>query len=105
MRVGKPGRNIYETLGGIVDGLEKEEMKGEARPASWKILLAFAIIYFVWGSTFLAIRIGVHEVPPFLLAAVPLFYRRPCPLRLVASQGHSGAQPAGVGLGFGDWGR
>jgi drug/metabolite transporter (DMT)-like permease len=39
------------------------------RPA-WKTLLAFAIIYFVWGSTFLAIRIGVHEVPPFLLAAL-----------------------------------
>jgi drug/metabolite transporter (DMT)-like permease len=36
----------------------------------WKTLLAFAIIYLVWGSTFLAIRIGVHEVPPFLLAAL-----------------------------------
>src|SRR5918911_2264993 len=33
-------------------------------------LLAFAIIYFVWGSTFLAIRIGVSEVPPFLFAAM-----------------------------------
>jgi len=33
-------------------------------------LLAFAIIYFVWGSTFLAIRIGVREVPPFLLCAM-----------------------------------
>lgn len=33
-------------------------------------MLAFAIIYFVWGSTFLAIRIGVREVPPFLLAAM-----------------------------------
>ncbi len=42
----------------------------EPRPAKWKILLAFAIIYFVWGSTFLAIRIGVHEVPPLLLAAM-----------------------------------
>jgi drug/metabolite transporter (DMT)-like permease len=41
-----------------------------ARPASWKILLAFAIIYFVWGSTYLAIRVGVREVPPFLLAAI-----------------------------------
>jgi drug/metabolite transporter (DMT)-like permease len=38
--------------------------------AHWKTLLAFAIIYFVWGSTFLAIRVGVHEVPPFLLAAM-----------------------------------
>src|SRR5258707_1788925 len=35
-----------------------------------KTLLAFAIIYFVWGSTFLAIRVGVREVPPFLLAGV-----------------------------------
>src|ERR1700752_72191 len=38
--------------------------------STWKPLLAFAIIYFVWGSTFLAIRVGVHEVPPFLLAAM-----------------------------------
>jgi drug/metabolite transporter (DMT)-like permease len=44
-------------------------METAARPPSWKILLAFAIIYFVWGSTYLAIRVGVHEVPPFLLAA------------------------------------
>jgi drug/metabolite transporter (DMT)-like permease len=42
----------------------------EARPAAWKTLLAFGIIYFVWGSTFLAIRIGVHEVPPLLFAAM-----------------------------------
>src|SRR6185437_10293857 len=39
-------------------------------PRTWKILLAFAIIYFVWGSTFLAIRVGVREVPPFLLAGI-----------------------------------
>src|SRR5436309_9119752 len=37
---------------------------------SWKTVLAFAIIYLVWGSTYLAIRIGVREVPPFLLAAI-----------------------------------
>jgi drug/metabolite transporter (DMT)-like permease len=41
----------------------------EHRPA-WKTLLAFAIIYFVWGTTYLAIRVGVHEIPPFLLAAI-----------------------------------
>lgn len=45
-------------------------MESAARPAFWKILLAFAIIYFVWGSTFLAIRVGVREVPPFLLAGL-----------------------------------
>ncbi len=44
-------------------------MEAEPQPA-WKTLLAFAIIYFVWGSTFLAIRVGVREVPPFLLAGM-----------------------------------
>jgi len=44
-----------------------------ANSDKWKRLLAFAIIYFVWGSTFLAIRIGVHEVPPLLLAAMRFF--------------------------------
>lgn len=48
-------------------------MEAEARPPTWKILLAFSMIYFVWGSTFLAIRVGVREVPPFLLAAFRFF--------------------------------
>jgi drug/metabolite transporter (DMT)-like permease len=45
-------------------------MENHVDAPRWKILLAFATIYLVWGSTFLAIRIGVHEVPPFLLAAM-----------------------------------
>jgi drug/metabolite transporter (DMT)-like permease len=45
-------------------------MEAKTRPPAWQTLLAFAIIYFVWGSTFLAIRVGVREVPPFLLAAM-----------------------------------
>jgi drug/metabolite transporter (DMT)-like permease len=48
-------------------------MEAIPRPARWKILLAFAIIYLVWGSTFLAIRVGVREVPPFLLAGMRFF--------------------------------
>ncbi len=45
----------------------------EAQPSTGMTLLAFAIIYFVWGSTFLAIRIGVLQVPPLLLAAMRFF--------------------------------
>jgi drug/metabolite transporter (DMT)-like permease len=45
-------------------------MQTKNHPPSWKILSAFATIYLVWGSTFLAIRIGVHEVPPLLFAAM-----------------------------------
>jgi drug/metabolite transporter (DMT)-like permease len=48
-------------------------METVAHRATWKTLLAFAIIYFVWGSTFLAIRVGVREVPPLILAAMRFF--------------------------------
>lgn len=45
-------------------------MEAAAHPRAWKTLIAFAIIYLVWGSTFLAIRVGVREVPPFLMAGM-----------------------------------
>ncbi|MGA7079535.1 MAG: EamA family transporter [Terriglobales bacterium] len=48
-------------------------MEATVRPPAWKILLAFSIIYFVWGSTFLAIRVGVREVPPLVLASMRFF--------------------------------
>lgn len=48
-------------------------MNNIPRPPRWQILLAFAIIYLVWGSTFFAIRIGVQEVPPLLLAGMRFF--------------------------------
>ena len=35
-----------------------------------RTLVAFATIYLVWGTTFYAIRVGVHDVPPFLLAGM-----------------------------------
>ena len=31
------------------------------------LLLAFAAVYVVWGSTYLAIRFGVETIPPFIL--------------------------------------
>ena len=35
-----------------------------------KLALAFASIYFIWGSTFLAIRYAIEEIPPFTMAGV-----------------------------------
>ncbi len=32
-----------------------------------RVILAFAIVYVVWGSTYLAIRYAVQTLPPFLL--------------------------------------
>ncbi len=36
--------------------------------AGWQYYLAYACVYVVWGSTFLAIRIAVETIPPFLMA-------------------------------------
>lgn len=49
-------------------------MEAQAHPPLWKTLLAFAILYFVWGSTYLAIRVGVLEVPPLLFAAMRFLF-------------------------------
>ena len=45
-----------------------------------RLVIAFAILYFVWGSTYLGIRFAIETIPPFLmagtrlmLAGVPLF--------------------------------
>lgn len=35
-----------------------------------RIVAAFAAIYLIWGSTFLAIRIGVQQLPPFLFGGL-----------------------------------
>jgi len=38
-----------------------------------RVLLAFAAIYFLWGATFLAIRVAVLEIPPFFTAGLRFF--------------------------------
>jgi drug/metabolite transporter (DMT)-like permease len=38
-----------------------------------RVVMAFAAIYVLWGTTFLAIRIAVHEVPPLFAGAVRFF--------------------------------
>jgi drug/metabolite transporter (DMT)-like permease len=37
---------------------------------SIKITLAFAVIYIVWGTTFLAIRFALESIPPFMMAGL-----------------------------------
>lgn len=39
-------------------------------PSRTALILAFAAIYLIWGSTYLGIRIAVETLPPFLMAGV-----------------------------------
>ncbi|HET7841918.1 MAG TPA: EamA family transporter [Terriglobia bacterium] len=39
-----------------------------ARVSRLAVLLAFAAIYLIWGSTYLAIKVAIETIPPFLMA-------------------------------------
>jgi drug/metabolite transporter (DMT)-like permease len=39
-----------------------------SRASTSRIVAAFAVVYVVWGSTYLAIRYAVETLPPFLMA-------------------------------------
>jgi drug/metabolite transporter (DMT)-like permease len=48
-------------------------MSGNAPSHRVKLLVAFFLIYFIWGSTYLAIRYAVETMPPFLMAGTRFF--------------------------------
>src|SRR5579862_6464811 len=45
-------------------------MKDRFAGYDWKLVAAMATVYFVWGSTYLAIKIAVETIPPLLAAGV-----------------------------------
>jgi drug/metabolite transporter (DMT)-like permease len=56
---------------------DKFRVKADAAPgehaparAATLLLIAFAAVYIVWGSTYLAIRIGIESFPPLILAGL-----------------------------------
>ena len=78
----------------------------------WLGPLALATIYVVWGSTYLAIRVMVEDIPPllgagvrFLLAGAMLYVwvavRRPRSARAITGRQLAGAAVVGILLMFG----
>ncbi len=39
-----------------------------AAPKQTRVIIAFAALYLIWGSTFLGIRFAIETIPPFLMA-------------------------------------
>jgi drug/metabolite transporter (DMT)-like permease len=37
---------------------------------AWLLISSFAVVYIIWGSTYLAIRVAVESIPPFLMAGL-----------------------------------
>jgi drug/metabolite transporter (DMT)-like permease len=73
-----------------------------SRVLSW---IALGVVYLVWGSTYLAIRVGVGHLPPLLFAgtryliAGALLY----PVALRAAAGRRGSAPGGAKPGARAW--
>ncbi len=40
------------------------------KPSRWLVLLAFAAIYFIWGSAYIGIHFAIETLPPFLMTAM-----------------------------------
>ena len=43
-------------------------MRAPAKASRWALIMAFAAIYVIWGSTYLGLRVAVETMPPFLMA-------------------------------------
>ena len=45
-------------------------MQSSQHPSRFSVILAFGLVYLLWGSTYLAIDIAVQSIPPALMCAV-----------------------------------
>jgi len=51
--------------------MKAQAVSTRSEPAlRWLVPLALVALYFVWGSTYFAIRVGLESWPPFLMASV-----------------------------------
>jgi len=47
-----------------------DRTRPDESPPMGKLVAAFAAVYIIWGSTYLAIRFAIETLPPFLMAGV-----------------------------------
>ncbi len=59
----------------------------KAPAKDWRLIGAFAAVYIIWGSTYLAIRFAVDTMPPFLMAGVRFLIAGGILYTLMASRG------------------
>lgn len=52
---------------GMAGTIQSAFARDSSRPSSTQIVVAFAAIYLIWGSTYLGIRYAVETIPPLLM--------------------------------------
>lgn len=71
----------------------------DAPPSRLLIVLAFAAVYLVWGSTYLGILYAIETMPPFLMAGSRFVVAGGIMLLASRLRGEDRSAPAGVGAG------
>ncbi len=64
-------------------------MDSSARQFRFRVILAFALVYVFWGSTYLGIRVAVESVPPALMAGTRFFVAGTLMLAYCAGRGRA----------------
>jgi drug/metabolite transporter (DMT)-like permease len=67
--------------------MAKPMQTGPAPEPKITIVAAFLAIYLIWGTTFLAIRIAVETIPPFMMAGLRFFLAGGVMLPISLAQG------------------
>ncbi|MFN2589910.1 MAG: EamA family transporter [Actinomycetota bacterium] len=80
-----PSRSSYSSADGS---------KGD-HVATWRVWTALAVLYFVWGSTYLAIKVAIDSIPPLLMAAVRFVLAGGLLLAWAVPRGGAAADPIG----------
>lgn len=61
---------IEKILTEVSSDTESPQYASKNAPPLWQIIFAFAVLYIVWGSTYIAIKFAIHTIPPFMMGGV-----------------------------------
>jgi len=64
-------------------------MTNAQRQSRFAVMLAFGLVYFFWGSTYLAIDIAVERIPPALMCGVRFLIAGVCMLAFCGVRGRT----------------
>src|ERR1700685_2734266 len=92
-----PWQALKVTQSDAPPAFRREEKTSPVRRASLVAWVCLLIVWVVWGSTYLAIRVGVETMPPLLMAAARNLIAGAIMFRaaVFSSRGRGASSPSG----------
>lgn len=67
--------------------VEQVEAEQQAQKHRLRVMVSFGLVYVLWGSTYLAMRVAVRDFPPFVVGATRYLVSGPIMLAACAAMG------------------